>query len=217
MCEPQISSENGGQSSKPRRRCCTPRPHTWQARTAGRQRPTAAPARAGSRVLGAYRRQDGARGCQNGSRIAGGMEPNAPSRSGKTGWKGCRRPGRRGRHAGCPTRARRRRRRKEHGPRPSAGDQTARAQAQTRAPTRAASLAAGLHAGHTMRDACGPHNAGRMQTCEQTGRGERDRSCGQRHRARHGHGQGHDMGTGSDAFGITSLAGRREGNVYNII
>ncbi len=25
-------------------------------------------------------------------------------------------------------------------------------------------------AGHTMRGACGPHNAGRMQTCEQTGR-----------------------------------------------
>jgi hypothetical protein len=58
-----------------------------------------------------------------------------------------------------------------------------------------ASANAGLHwgvnAGHTMRGACGTRNAGRMQTCEQTGGRERHRSCGQRHHAPHGHGQGH--------------------------
>ncbi len=55
-----------------------------------------------------------------------------------------------------------------------------------------AGVHAGVNAGHTMRDACGPHNA---QTCEQTGRWER---TGQlkwttaprttRTRSRHGHG-----------------------------
>jgi hypothetical protein len=32
-----------------------------------------------------------------------------------------------------------------------------------------ASANASANAGHTMLDACGPHNSGRMQTCEQTG------------------------------------------------
>ncbi len=153
-----------------RRRCCTPRPQTWQARTAGRQRPKVAPARAGSRVLGgvpatrrAYRREDD-------SRIAGGGRQNAPPRSGETGGEGCRLSGRRGRHArGRPVLGSRRRRMGHSPPRPSAGEQTARAQA--RAPTRATSLAAAcmratrMHVGR-MRATC----AGRMQTCEQTGR-----------------------------------------------
>jgi hypothetical protein len=96
LTEPQISSENGGQSSKLRRRCCTPTPQTWQARTSRWQRPTAAPARAGSRVRvaagRAYWRQDD-------SRLAGGGGPNAPPRSGETGGKGCRLSGRRGTRA----------------------------------------------------------------------------------------------------------------------
>ena len=41
-----------------------------------------------------------------------------------------------------------------------------------------AGVHAGVNAGHTMRDACGPHNAGRVQTCERTGRWERGRSSG---------------------------------------
>jgi hypothetical protein len=56
----------------------------------------------------------------------------------------------------------------------------------------------GTHAGHTMRGACKRAN-------RQVGGRERDRSCGQGHHAPHGHGQGMDMATGSDAFGITSL------------
>jgi hypothetical protein len=188
----QVKTEGNRQL---RHRCCTPRPQTWQACTAGRQRPTVAPARAGPRVLGAYRRQDGACGCQSESRIAGGTEPNALSGSGKTGRKGCRRPGRRGEHAGHSPRPAAAGR-KGPRPRPSAGAQTARAQAQARAPTRATSLAAGLHAGHTMRDACGPHIAGCMQTCEQTGRWKRTphvmwttapRTTRTRSRAWHGH------------------------------
>ncbi len=84
---------------------------------------------------------------------------------------------------------------------------------------RADSTGAGASVSASARDiaggwlACGPHNAGRMRAAQcgthanvRTDRwGERDRSCGQRHQARHGHGQGHDVGTGSDAFGITSF------------
>jgi hypothetical protein len=75
-------------------------------------------------------------------------------------------------------------------PRPSAGEQAARAQAQ--APTRATSLAAVcMRVCHTMRDAC---------KCAVGG----DRSWGQGQHAPHGHGQGMDTATKSDAFGITS-------------
>ncbi len=130
---------------------------------------------------GAYRRQDD-------SRLAGGVRQNAPPRSGETSGKGYRLSGRQGRHArGRPVLGSRRRR-KGHSPRPSAGGQAARALAQARAPTRARSLAASWLA-------CGPHNAGRMQTCEQTGRwmGENGTGHGQRHHAPHGHGQVMDM------------------------
>ncbi len=55
----------------------------------------------------------------------------------------------------------------------------------------------GTHAGHTMRDGCKRAN-------RQVGGRERDRSWGQRHHVPHGHGQGMDTATGSDAFGTTS-------------
>jgi hypothetical protein len=83
------------------------------------------------------RRGSESRGCQNESRLAGKGEPNAPPRSGETGGKGCRLSGRRIRHARGRPGMGSRRRRKGHSPRPSAGEQAGRAQAQARPPTRA--------------------------------------------------------------------------------
>ncbi len=122
------------------------------------------------------------RGCQNESRLAGGGEPNAPPRSGETGGKGCRPAGRRGRHArGRPVLWS-----AQTGgtqPAPKRG-RAGRAGAGTSASANAG-VHAGVNAGHTMLDACGPHNSGRMQTCEQTTGGRDGTGHGRKGTTRH--------------------------------
>jgi hypothetical protein len=131
--QPRISSENRGQSSKLRRRCCTPRPQTWQARTAGRQRLTVAPTWAGSRVGVAASQSTG------GISRPGETEPAALLKRdrregleavGKAGKALARMEVRGADGRDCLL--------------PSAGEQAAQAQAQARDPH------AGVSAGHTM-------------------------------------------------------------------
>jgi hypothetical protein len=173
----------------------TPRPQTWQARAWGGQRPTAPPSREKNRLgrefgwavrtavrttatIIVWARETGRAAPLRRNRREGlqavGQAGKAPARTAGYGSRLTERtqPPKRGR----------------------AGRAGAGASASANA-----GLHAGVNAGHTMRDACGPHNSGRMQTCEQTGRWDRqDRSCVQRHLRPHGHGQGMDTATSSD-------------------
>ncbi len=151
-----------------------PRPQTWQARAWGGQRPTVPPSREKTRLGREFETRLGVTWLRKRKSISRRGRQDAPPRSRETGGKGCRLSGRRGgtcadgrvwevgadgrdraRAQGRASRPLRRRRKRE------------RQRGRMRA------TQCGTHAGHTMRDACGPHNAGRMQTCEQTGRWER--------------------------------------------
>jgi hypothetical protein len=113
---------------------------------------------------------------------------DAPPRSGETGGKGCRRAGRRGRHArGRPGMGSRQGMGSRPYPAQTEGTQPApkRGRAGRTGAGASASANAGVNAGHTMRDACKRPN-------RQVGRRERDRG-GRAPRAtltrsRHGHG-----------------------------
>jgi hypothetical protein len=99
-----------GQSFELRRRCCTRRPQTWQARSGEASTDSSAGAGwiAGRGITGLRKRVTGLNERKSISRRG---RQNAPPRSGETGGKGCRLSGRGGRHArGRPVLGSRRRR-----------------------------------------------------------------------------------------------------------